>query len=75
MWGAERVRVSLRGNVPALFLLFFAATTLLGGAMYQAYEAYSSTSSPAFGFAAAASAVGFAFSLLIVSRILYKATA
>ncbi len=67
--------VSLRGNAPALFLLFFAATTLLGGAMYQAYQTYSSTGSPAFGLAAAASAVGFVFSLLIVSRILYKAAA
>ncbi len=69
------MRVSLRGNVPGLFLLFFAATTLLGGAMYQAYQAYASTSSPVFGLAAAASAVGFAFSLLIVSRILYWAAA
>ncbi len=68
--------VAPRGNVPALFLLFFAATTLLGGAMYQAYQTYAaSAGNPAYAVATAASAIGFTFSLAVTARILYKAAA
>ncbi len=66
--------IRLRGNVPVLFLLFFGLTTFLGGAMYEAYNLYAgSAGSSVYGLAAIGAALGFAFSLLVTARILYKA--
>ena len=75
-WGADAVaRLSIRGNLPVLFLLFFGLTTLLGGAMARAYDAYVGEGGTlGYGLVTAASAAGFAFSLAIVARIVYKAS-
>ena len=68
--------VTVRGNMPVLFLLFFSATTLLAGAMYLTYQLYAaSAGATVYGLATAASAIGFVFSLMITARILYKAAA
>ena len=68
--------IPLRGNVAVLFPLFFGITTLLAGAMYQAYQLYSrSAGAIPYGVMVAATTVGFTFSLAIVARILYKVAA
>lgn len=64
----------VRGNFPVLFLLFFAVATALAGATYQAFEMYTaSAGSLAYALVAAATGAGFAFSMMVVARILYKA--
>ena len=67
--------VAVRGNLPLLFLLFFALTTLLAGITYEAYRTYASSGSLGYGLVALSSGIGFAFSLAIVARILYKVAA
>ena len=68
--------MTVRGNLPVLFLLFFGATTLLAGAMYLSYQVYTtSAGAPAYALATAGSVIGFASSLVITARILYKAAA
>jgi hypothetical protein len=66
--------VTLRGNLPVLFLLFFGAATLLLGAAYQAYQFFAGTGEYTYLLLTGTAAVGFLFSFLVVIRILVKAT-